>query len=123
MVNGIFKRQKLEELLQHNWGDFLDHLLLMRQVLEDVRNTPFRELMQQNIPPRQVKFSVTKFSSLPANSQQLNSDSNYAFEFWVEYTIPKDDGVVVGTNTYLLSLDGNLKLGESFGTHFRPESS
>jgi len=123
MVNGIFKRQKLEELLQHNWGDFLDHLQLMRRVLEDVRNTPFRELKQQNIPQRHVKFSVTKICALPSNFQQSDLGSAFQFEFWVEYTIPKDDGVVVGTNTYLLSLDGNLKLGECFGTHFKTENS
>lgn len=122
MVNEIFKTQKLEETLQNNWTHFLDHLLLMRQVLEDIRNTSFRELKQQNIPNRQVKFSVTKFTVINAVQKKVESQ-RYAFEFWVEYSVPKEDGVVVGTNTYLLSLEGEIKLHDSFGTHFKLEKS
>jgi hypothetical protein len=122
MVNGIFKTQKLEELLQHNWGNFLDHLLLMRKVMEDVRDTSFKEIKQQNIPPRQVKFSVTKFNVIEKSKNEA-SFPNYAFEFWLEFTIPKDNGVVIGTNTYLMNLQGEIQLDKSFGTHFKPEDS
>lgn len=122
MVNEIFKIKNLEDLLQNNWGNFLDHLLLMRKVMEDVRDNSFKEIKQQNIPPRHVKFSVTKFSVIE-KSQLAHSYLNYAFEFWVEYTIPKSNGVVIGTNIYLLNLQGDIKLDNFFGTHFMPENS
>jgi hypothetical protein len=112
MVNKIFKINKLEEILQNNWTNFLDHLLLMRMVLEDVRNNSFNKIKQENIPEKQVKFSITKFCI------NENNNSNYEFEFWVEYTIPKEKGVVIGTNIYLLNLKGEIKLDTYFGTHF-----
>jgi hypothetical protein len=92
----------------------------MRKVMEDVRDTQFKEIKQEKIPDRQVKFSVTKFYAI--DSLKIPS-SNYALEFWIEYTIPKGTGVVIGTNIYLLSFQGDILLNESFGTHFIPQSS
>lgn len=112
----------MEETLHNNWGNFLDHIRLMRKVMEDVRDTTFNKLLQQNLPPRQVKFSVTKFS-LNLKSRNESYDPDYAFEFWVEYSIPKDQGVVIGTNIYLLSFQGDLKLHKSFGTQFISDES
>lgn len=119
MVNKILKTKQLEELLQQNWGNFLDHLLLMRMVLEHVRDTTFKEIKQPSIPDRHVKITVTKFSILQ-NQEQL---SYYDFEIWIEFTIPKDDGVVIGTSVCFLNLIGNFYFKESYGTFFRPENS
>jgi len=115
MVNEIFKKDQLENLLQQQWGKFLDHVRLMRVVMEDVSNTSFKEIQQQEIPQRHVKFSLTKFSII--------LEPDHALEFWVEFNIPKQDGVVIGTSIYVLRLNGNISLRECFGTHFRPKNS
>jgi hypothetical protein len=113
MANEILKKDQLENLLQQQWGKFLDHLRLMRVVMEDVSNTSFKEIEQQDIPDRHVKFSLTKFS--------IVLEPDHAFEFWVEFTIPKQNGVVIGTSVYLLKLNGDISLRQCFGTHFRPK--
>ena len=120
MVNGIFKKVELEDILQRQWGNYLDHLLLMRMVMEHVRDTSFKEIMQQEIPPRQVKMSVTKVSLI---NYVNNTRPDYDFEIWVEFTIPKENGVVVGTSVYFLNLNGDIRLDQCFGTWFRPEIS
>lgn len=103
----------LEQLLQRHWTDFLDQVRLMRTVMENIRDTSFRIIKQQNIPPNQVKLSVTKLS---VDSKRPN------LEIWVEFSIPKEKGVVVGTSICDLSLDGSFSIKESFGTHFTPET-
>jgi hypothetical protein len=113
MKSQILKKEKLEETFQKQWTDFLDHVRLMRLVMEDVRDTKFKEIQQESIPPVCVKFSVTKVTILES--------SDYHFEIWIEFSIPKDDGVVIGTSVYNLNLSGQIVLKECFGTNFRPK--
>lgn len=101
----------LESLLQAHWTEILDRTKFMRIVLETARDTDYRVIEQQNIPPKQIKLSVTKFG-LQGNE----------FEVWAEFTVPKNDGVVVGTHVYTLKLTGELELKDTYGTHFRPKT-
>jgi hypothetical protein len=48
---------------------------------------------------------------------------DHGFDVWVEYSVPKGDGVVIGTSTFLLCLSGEFELKETFGTHFVPQTS
>ena len=114
MKNQVLNKEKLEEILQKQWTDFLDHIRFMRLVMEDVRDTQFKEIRQESIPPVFVKFSVTKVNILNL--------SDYHLELWVEFSIPKEDGVVIGTNVYNLNFKGEIILKEYFGTHFRPKN-
>ena len=109
MKNDILDKKCLESLLQAHWTEFLDHKRFMRIVLETVRDTDYRILEQEYVPPKQVKLSVTKFTT-----------TENEFEIWAEFTVPKENGVVIGTNVYQLTLSGELKLKDSYGTHFRP---
>lgn len=111
----------LEQVLQAHWTEFLDPVQVMRVVMEHVRDTKFKVIRQAEIPPRHVKVTVTKVSvflgkdELPCLKEQL--------EVWIEFSIPKDAGVVIGTYTGVLGLSGDFRLKESFGTHFLPETS
>ena len=86
----------------------------MRLCLEYVRDTAYRTLKQKDIPTVQIRLTVTKFAIIPNSSE---------FEFWVEFSTPKDNGVVIGTHVFSLSLTGEAKLKESHGTHFVVETT
>ena len=119
MVNDVLRIDRLEHVLQLNWADFLDYSRLMRHVLEYSRDTPFKTIRQEEIPPRQVKLTITRFKVVQAEKDSPCAGT--AFEAWVEFTAPKGNGVVIGTGVYLLSLSGEMHLKEGYGTHFVPE--
>ena len=112
MANRVIDTKKLETILQSKWSEFLDKSQLMRVVLEYARDAEYRVLRQSEPPSQQVKLSVTKFTI----KQPLQ------FEVWVEFTVPKDNGVVIGTHVLTLLLTGEVELEETYGTHFLPET-
>ena len=120
MLKNIFKKSELEDTLQKQWTNYLDHLLLMRMVMEYVRDTTYKEIMQQTVPPIKCKLSVTKFSLI---NYVNNIRPNYDFEIFLEFTIPKEDGVAIGTSVYFLNLNGDMQLDQCFCTWFRPKNS
>lgn len=106
---------KLEHTLQAHWTEFLDNVQIMCAILEHVRDTPFRIIKQENIPPRQTKITVTKFTveMTPAGA---------ILGAWLEFTVPKNDGVVIGTAIVSLPWDGRMIFKESFGTEFQAKN-
>ena len=109
-MSAVILNEKLQQLLVAHWADVLDRNLLIKQVLESVRDTDYPTL--HSSVKNKMEFSVTKF----------NVANDLTFEVWIEFTAPKGDGVVIGTHVYRLSLDGNLSLLKSYGTHFLTES-
>tara|TARA_Y100000034_G_scaffold127552_1_gene180490 strand:+ start:998 stop:1336 length:339 start_codon:yes stop_codon:yes gene_type:complete len=112
MVNNLIIKKKLESLLQTKWGDFMDKSQLMRRTMEFARDTEYRVFQQQDVPPQKLELSITHFALM-----------ENGFEVWIEFTIPKGQGVIVGTHVCSLSLSGKLDLTDSHGTHFLPKSS
>jgi len=112
MANRVIDNKKLEVLLQSKWSEFLDKAQLMRVVLEYARDADYRVLKQNDVLSQQIKLTITKF----AIKQPLR------FEVWVEFTVPKGTGVVIGTHLLSLSLDGKVELEETYGSHFLPET-
>lgn len=101
----LIVKQKLEHLLQAHWADFIDERQLLRIVLETARDAKYKVIEQQNLPPKQIKLSVTKFGV-----------EEKAFEVWTEFTVPREDGVVIGTHVFSLTLSGELQLIDTYGT-------
>jgi hypothetical protein len=79
----------------------------MMRVLSDAQHAELVELHADDPPPRKTKITITKL--------KLIEDE---FEFWVEFTVPHERGVVVGTHIYRLNLQGQLDLNETHGTLF-----
>lgn len=104
----ILLTENLENLLQKHWTDFINYNQLMKIVLERVRDSQFQELKQQNFIPKPFQIGVTKI---------IAKDN---LELWVEFSIPKSNGVVIGTALLDLKLNGDFDLKECFGTYFRP---
>lgn len=105
----LMVKQKLESLLQSHWADFLDKQQLIRVVLEAARDADYKVCEQQTVPAQQIKMSVTKFS--------IEKDK---FEVWIEFTVPKGDGVVVGTHILSLDLTGEFQIMDTYGTWLVP---
>ncbi len=103
----ILIKEKLELLLQSKWTEFLSKPHLMCMCLEIVRDTAYKTLKQDE--KIQLRISVTNF---------MITESPSEFEVWAEFSIPKDNGVVIGTHIFSLSLNGVIKLKETHGTHF-----
>jgi hypothetical protein len=61
MKKKIFEKEKLEELFLKQSSTFLDHLVLMKKIMEDIRDNTFKEIKQEDLPPKCVKITLTKF--------------------------------------------------------------
>lgn len=114
MANKLINYKKLQSLLLSNWTEFIDQKMIMKQTLEDTRDANFDIITQPNIPKRQFQLTLTNFELHKGKS---------VFEIWVEFSIPNDEGVCVGTHIYHLNPDNELKLQNSYGTHFIPKKS
>lgn len=105
----IINIKNLENLLQSNWTSFLNQTQIMRLVLQHVRDTDFQSSQDNQFThPKRTQITITNFKI----------KENVSFEVWIEYTVPKQNGIVVGT----LILDFDVKnepiISESYGTHF-----
>ncbi len=101
--------KKLENILLSSWATFLDKTQLLKITLEHTRSINFRKLPQDEIPKITLKIQITKF--------ELREDH---FLLWIEFSTPKDNGVVVGEHEAKLSFSGGLEIINTNGTHFIP---
>lgn len=107
----MLDQKALESLLQAQWTEFINRHELMLQTLKNARDAHYRISQTDHIPPKHIRLSVTKFGV-----------SGSGFEIWVEFTVPNEDGVIIGTHVYFLSLDGSFELKDTFGTVLTPKS-
>lgn len=111
MSNNVLDVRKLEQVLQSRWADYLDAVQLMRVVIEHVRDTPFRVLKQAEMPKKQTRLTATRV---------IFKDD--WFEMWLEFAVPKNEGVVIGTAICGFTLTGEFWITESYGTEFQSET-
>lgn len=103
-------KNKLEKLLLAHWADVLDRQRFMAAVLEHARDSQY-PVIEQEPPRNHIQLSVTKFETIKDG-----------FELWAEFSAPKENGVVIGTHIFSLSLSGELLLKDTYGTLFKPPS-
>ena len=120
MSEKILLKQQLSELLQKNWTSILDRNLFMKRVLLDVQKTELSQTVVQELPPCQVKMTITKFQVTEPDTYAEIADS---FNLWVEFSVPRGQGVVVGTHVYRLYLEGSITLKDAYGVFFVPKIS
>jgi hypothetical protein len=94
---------KLEQLLQANWTEFIDYRQMMSMVLEIVRNEEFRVL-------KQVKPNESRNTKITVTRVTINPSPNMILELCVEFTAPKQLGIVIGTVIFHSDLHGKLHL-------------
>lgn len=109
MHTNLIDPQKLEALLLANWANLIDKTQFLKRVLSDARKFKAPVVSQEDNPPGSTtKMSITKFKPL----------GNAKYEVWVEFTLPRESGVLVGTHIYELSQDGEATLVETSGVSF-----
>jgi hypothetical protein len=105
-MENLIKKNKLEQVLLTNWSEYVDQTQFLRFVLthSQQNNYPF---VRQSIPVLQkIKITITKLMITDQNN----------IEIWVEFNIPKDDGVVIGTHIISVDLLGKFALKNSYGS-------
>lgn len=105
---GVVDISKLERTLQTNWTDFIDSTQIMRLVLEHVKNTSFPVINQRHNHRRQLQLTITKVTVV----------EDALMDLCVEFTVPKQDSVVIGTALYQVDRTGQIRLKESYGSQF-----
>lgn len=108
----ILLKQNFEELMKHQWANFIDKTQLMGFALKNARNANLP--VQKNVTqaPVRTRISITKFD--------LQSNG---FEIWIEFTVPIESGLCVGTHIAFLDFTrGDLKLIETCGVNFETQS-
>ena len=105
MIN-LLDKQKLEELLLKNWTSFMDFKTLLSLVLVAVRDTEFPARTTQEIKI-QTQIKLSRFEP-----------GEHGFTVWVEFSVPRGDGLVVGTSEIQLLLSGKATHIQTIGNLF-----
>jgi|SRR3972149_5888749 len=103
----IINKERLEKLLLTNWVSFLDNKKLLAFVLSTVKNQKFNVVISNKIPPKSVSVKLSKFEL-----------KEKGFVVWVEFTVPQQGDLVVGTSEIALNHDGTLSHIQTIGTLF-----
>jgi hypothetical protein len=107
---GVLKADKLEELLVANWTAFLDARELMAYVLCRVRDSVrgnFAVVAQQAPGGNGVQITLSRC--------RLAGDG---LLLWVDFKVPQEYGVTVGTSEIHLSPAGTLEHVRTVGNIF-----
>jgi len=105
----------LEHVLQTHWAEVLDSTLIRRAVSLHVSENDFLKQVQDAIPKRQLQLTVSKFKI-----ETCEKEKREWFDVAIEFTAPKNDGVVVGTVVCEIYLDGFCRFIKWYGTHLCP---
>lgn len=108
----IILEDKLQELLVTNWANFIDKTKFMAAVLQNTRDAQLALHKTNEMPPQRMSLTITKFAVVDKST----------FEIWVEFSVPIDERVAVGSHIYHLGMDGELELKESYGCRFESEA-
>ena len=102
----IVSKDKLEQVLLSNWTEFVNRSELIKFTLEQARDNKYPTRESGTSPKNHVQISVTKIC--------LDT-----MELWFEFSVPQEDGVLVGTHICSFSFRGKLNLKDSLGTKLK----
>ncbi len=106
----ILDKSKLENILLANWANFLNPNEVMKFTLSCVRDNvnTFLVMEESELPKKSVQILVSRFNILEENG----------FQLWIDFTVPKNDEILVGTVEAYLEKLNNLKLISVVGNRF-----
>jgi len=93
--------EKLEKILLKHWADFLNYKQLMAFTLEVVRDnkTSLTVQAESDLPEKSVQIVLSRFELV-----------RFGFVLWIDFTVPNDNEIAVGTVEAFLSNTGELRL-------------
>ena len=110
----IFDKNKLEELLIANWTKFLDFSKFMAIVLEKVRDNENKF----NKIPNKTQIKSQNFQIMMSRFEIIEN----GFVLWVEFKVPINNGLAIGTSEFHLNNNGNLTHKETLGNIYFQEN-
>ncbi len=105
----MLNKTKVEEVLVQNWTKFIDTNRLLATTLRDVRDHDLPVKVGKPPTKHSVQISVSRLQPGP-----------HGFLLWVEFSIPRNEELALGTCEYALSWDGDLALRTVLGTRIIP---
>ncbi len=106
----------LEKVLCSQWAEVVDHVLFINHLRPIIRDTVFRKLEQYELPTRRTTVQVSSLTPV------LEDTSCSSLRMAAEFSMPKENGVVIGTIIAYLDFSGGFRVVEVLGTHFVPKS-
>lgn len=108
-MKDIIDNLKLEKILLANWANFLDQKRLIAYVMMCVQQYKFGPAITANkkLLPN-IKVTLSLF--------QLRENG---FNLWIEYNIPIEKNIAIGTVELHLSNSGDLNHIQTIGTLFK----
>ena len=105
----VLNKAKLEELLVANWTKFMDTKAMMAFVLGCVRDNIEKNfcVMPGSASNKGVQITVSRF--------HIAQDG---FTIWIDFHVPQEEGVAVGTSELHLSPTGTLTHIRTLGNLF-----
>lgn len=108
-MDNVLNSERMEQLLVAKWAEVLDARKVIAFTLACVRDhlSDLNEDRVDELPKSRVQVSVSRFQ--PANDH---------FLIWVEFSVPLDGRVAVGTHELRLALGGKLDHVRTVGNLF-----
>lgn len=104
----ILDHAGLERTLLSNFPKFVDRTKLINFVLQNVRDQPDLTLVQDSPVQRNMQLTLSRFD--------WKEDGH--FELWMDYTVPTERGIAIGTCEALLLTDGTISHKRTTGVIF-----
>lgn len=102
----MIDKTKIEQLLMKNWSEFLNTKNLFSTSLSLISATTFSIVKTDKLPEgNSVKLSVVQLNIV-----------NTGLRLWVDFFVPKDNAVSVGTIDCFITWDGTFTLINLVGT-------
>ncbi len=106
----MINKEKLEEILIRNWANFFDIKKMISRVLQDV-DASFNT------------FDITKEKNTGSGVMQISLSRFHLIEdgfiLWVEFAVPKNNDISIGTIEYVLSSNNIIKIKQITGKRFK----
>lgn len=102
----FFSKEKLENFLIANWSKFLDVNKLFSFILIQVRDCNNLIEINQVKTDKMMKITISR----------LELDKNITF--WFDFTIPKKEGIAVGTHELVLGFNSEIISSSTYGNLF-----
>jgi hypothetical protein len=96
MNDNFIYKAKLEELLLKNWSSFIDTKRFVAFVLNLASNTEFPTI-KEDVKVNGTQLKLSRFEPVKSG-----------FTIWVEFSIPKDSGMIIGTTELHMSILGDF---------------
>ncbi len=108
-MDNIINNRKLEKILIKYWTEIIDARKMIVFTLKYVRDNKekLNIVEEPDLPQKSVQVLISRFHIIPSG-----------FQIWVDYTIPSDDEIAVGTLECNLSNSGNLRVANMIGNRF-----